>query len=334
MTSAHRLALSLPLELPLGEQPAVAQEMERRGYTDAWSLEVDGTDIFVPAAVVAAATTLRVGTAIANVYTRGPATLAMTAATMAELAPGRFVLGIGSGSQPVVETWNSMKFHRPVTRVKEMVAFLRQALAGERVVFDGSTFKVDGFRLSRPPAIVPPIHVAALREGMLRAAGEVADGVCLNWLSAADVRRSVAVVREAARAAGRDPEAIEITARVMVDIDEPSAAQDIAMRRHVCAYLNVPVYKQFHEWLGRGGELGGMWEAWQAGDRKAATAAIPRATIDDLIVNGTVAERRAHIERYFEAGVDTAFLSLATAERDPAPRSALMLDALREHAPR
>jgi probable F420-dependent oxidoreductase len=331
--SARRLALSIPLDVPMSEHAAIAREMEGRGYTDAWSFEVDGTDVFIPAAVVAAATTMRVGTAIANVYTRGPATMAMTAATLAELAPGRFVLGIGSGSQPVVESWNNMRFRKPVTRVKEMVAFLRRALAGERVVFDGETFAVDGFRLSRPLGPLPPIHVAALREGMLRAAGEVADGVCLNWLSAEDVKKSVAIVREAALAAGRDPDAIEVTARIMVNVDEPSADQDIAMRRHICAYLNVPVYKEFHHWLGRGGDLEGMWTAWDAGDRKAATAAIPRRSIDELIVHGTAEERRAHVERYFDAGVDTAFLSLATSERDPEARAARELQALRDHAP-
>src|SRR5690349_16077603 len=82
------------------------------------------------------------------------------------------------------------------------------ALAGERVTFKGETLSVDGFRLTRPVAGPVPIHIAALRPGMLRVAGEVGDGAIINWLSAEDVPRSVAVVREAARAAGRDPGAI------------------------------------------------------------------------------------------------------------------------------
>ncbi|MFN0095128.1 MAG: LLM class F420-dependent oxidoreductase [Dehalococcoidia bacterium] len=332
--SARRLALSLPLDIPMADHVAVAREMEALGYTDAWSFEADGADVFTPAAIVAAGTTLRVGTAIANVFTRGPATLAMTAATIAELAPGRFVLGIGAGSAPIVESWNGMTFEKPLTRVKEMVAFLRRALAGERVVFEGETLRVDGFRLSRPPAVPPPLHVAALREGMLRVAGQVADGVCLNWLSADDVKKAVAIVRAAAAEAGRDPASIEVTARIMVNIDAPSADQDTAMRRHICAYLNVPTYRAFHRWLGRGPALDGMWTAWDAGDRKSATAALTTGTIDELIVNGDPAARRAHVDRYFEAGVDTAFLSLATSEREPARRAELEVQALRDHAPR
>ena len=251
-----RLALSVPLDgFTLPEHAELAREGERLGYSDAWSYEADGVDAFAPLAVVAMATGLRVGTAIVNVFTRGPATLASCAAGLAELAPGRFCLGIGAGSQVIVEGWNGGRFQRPATRVREMATILRRMLAGERVVFKGETVSVDGFRLARPPAHPPAIHVAALREGMLRVAGEVGDGVILNWLAPADVPRCVAIVREAASRAGRDPTAVEVTARLLVHVDPPGPASDVLARRHVAAYLNVPVYRAFHEWLGRGGAL-------------------------------------------------------------------------------
>jgi probable F420-dependent oxidoreductase len=317
----------------LAELAGIAREAERWGYTDAWSFEVDGVDCFSPLAVVGMATTMRLGTAIANVYTRGPATLAVCAAGLAEIAPGRFCLGVGSGSQPIVEAWNGGKFERPAMRVREMVQFLRQALSGERVVFRGQTFSVDGFRLTRPPLHPIPIHVAALRPGMLRVAGEVADGAILNWLSAEDVTRSVGVVREAARTAGRDPEALEVTARLMINVDPPTPESDLAVRRHITGYLNVPVYRAFHEWLGRAGVLGPMWEAWTRGDRRAAVAAIPEHVVQELILRGSMAEIAAGVRRYLEAGIDTAFLSLSTLEPDPARRRQVVIDALRALAP-
>src|SRR5437867_9715105 len=270
-TGPKRLALSVPLDgFALGEHAEIAREAERMGYVDAWSLEADGVDCFAPLAVVGAATSMRLGTAIADVFTRGPATLAMCAAGIAEVAPGRFCLGIGSGSQPIVEAWNGGTFSRPATRVRETAQFLRRALAGERVVFRGETFAVDGFRLAKPPVEPVPIHVAALRPGMLRVAGEVGDGAILNWLAADDVPKSVAVVREAAARPGRGPGAIEITARLLVNVDPPGPAAETAVRRHVTAYLNVPVYRAFHEWLGRAAALGPMWDAWERGDRKGA----------------------------------------------------------------
>jgi probable F420-dependent oxidoreductase len=325
-----RLALTVPVDgFTLAEHADLAREAERLGYRDAWSYEADGVDAFAPLAIAGQASGLRLGTAIVNVYTRGPATLAMSAAGVAEIAPGRFILGIGSGSDVIVESWNGGAFRKPVTRVREMTQFLRRALSGERVVFRGETFAVDGFRLSRPPTAPVPIYVAALRAGMLDLAGEVADGVILNWLAPEDVPRCVAVVREAAARTGRDPAAVEITCRVFVHLD----ADDTTARRHAAAYLNVPVYRAFHEWLGRTPALAPMWEAWGRGDRRGAVAAIPERVIDELLLRGPVAGIRDGIRRYLDAGVDTAFILLQSSEPDPARRREAVRAAMRALAP-
>ncbi len=334
MKHEKRWALSVPLDaFLLAEHADIAREAERLGYTDAWSFEVDGIDGFSPLAVVGMATQMRVGIAIANVFTRGPATLAISAAGIAEIAPGRFCLGVGAGSPPIVEAWNGGRFDRPARRVREMVDFLKLALAGERVVFRGETFTVDGFRLSRPLAQPIPIHVAALRPGMLRLAGEVGDGAVLNWLSADDVPKSVAVVREAAAKAGRDPAAIEITARLLVNLDPPGEAADVGVRRHITAYLNVPVYRAFHEWLGREAALKPMWDAWARGDRRAAVAAVPSEVARALILRGSMDDIREGIQRYLDAGVDSAFLQFSTSEPDAGARRERILHAIRALAP-
>jgi probable F420-dependent oxidoreductase len=329
-----RWSLSVPMDgFSIPELGEVAREAERLGYTDAWSFEVDGVDGFTPLGVIGMATGMRLGTAIANVYTRGPATLASTAAALADLAPGRFILGIGSGSQVIVEAWNGGAFVKPATRVREMAQVLRSMLAGERVVFKGQTISVDGFRLTRVPSSPVPIYIAALRPGMLKVAGEVGDGVILNWNSPEDVPKSVAVVREAARKAGRDPDAIEITARLFINIDPPGPESDLAARRHVAAYMNVPVYRAYQEWLGRTHAFQPMWDAWAAGDRKGAVTAIPAATVDELIGRGSLPSIHARVQRYLDNGLDTAFLQLQTNDPDPARRRALMLDAMRALAP-
>ena len=332
--AAKRWALSVPLDgFSLAEHAEIAREAEALGYSDAWSLEIDGVDCFAPLAVAAMATQMRVGTAIANVFTRGPATLASTAAGLAEIAPGRFCLGLGAGSQPIVEFWNGGTFRRPATRVREMVQVLRQAFAGERVTFQGETLHVNGFRLSRPVAEPIPIHVAALRPGMLRVAGEVGDGAIINWLSAEDVSTPVSIARQAAAEAGRDPEALEITARLMVHIDPPDPESDQFVRRDIAAYMNVPVYKAFQQWIGRGDLFAPMWEAWAQGDRRGALAAIPDQAVQELTLRGSMAEIRAHAQRYLDAGVDTVFLYLHTMHREPQQKREAMLRAIRALAP-
>jgi len=329
-----RWALSVPLEgFTLAEHADLTREAEGLGYTDAWSLEIDGVDGFAPLAVAAMATKMRVGTAIANVFTRGPATLASSAAGLAEIAPGRFCLGLGSGSQPIVQFWNGGLFTRPATRVREMVQVLRQVFAGERVTFQGETLHINGFRLSRPVAAPIPIYVAALRPGMLQVAGEVGDGVIVNWLSAADVPTPVRLAREAAAQAGRDPEALEITARLMVHIDPPGPESDQFARRDIAAYMNVPVYRAFQQWIGRGDLLTPMWQAWERGDRRGALAAIPDQAVAELTLRGSMDDIRAHVQRYLDAGVDTAFLHLQTMERDPQRKREAILHAMRALAP-
>jgi probable F420-dependent oxidoreductase len=326
-----RITLTVPVEgFTLNEHVDLLREAEALGYRDAWSYEADGIDAFSPLAIAGQATGLRLGTAIVNVFTRGPATIAQSAAGIAELAPGRFILGIGAGSNVIVEGWNGGVFERPATRVREMVRCLRQALSGERVVFRGETFAVDGFRLSRPPTRSVPIYVAALRAGMLGLAGDVADGVILNWLGPDDVPRCVAVVREAAERAGRNPASVEITCRVFVHLD----ADDVGARRHVAAYLNVPVYRAFHEWLGRTAALAPMWEAWGVGDRRGAVAAIPARVVDELLMRGPADSIRATVRRYLDAGVDTAFLTFFSSEPDSARKREIVLAAMRALAPR
>src|SRR5580658_5020890 len=271
--------MTVPFDgVPLAEHREWFEELADLGYTDVWSSEADGTDAFTPLALAAAwAPSLRLGSAIVPSFTRGPALVAQSAAALAEAAPGRFALGIGTSSDVIVERWNDIPFEEPYKRTRDMVRFLRLALTGEKVDATFDTFTVRGFRLGRPPEVVPPILVAALRPGMLRLAGREADGAIINWLGADDVTKVVPEVGP-----GK-----EIVARIFVFPSEDISTVRAVARRMIAAYLNVPVYAAFHEWLGRGPLLEGMWKAWKAGDRKAALAAIPDEVVDALVLHGS-----------------------------------------------
>jgi probable F420-dependent oxidoreductase len=294
--------MTIPFDgVPLAEHREWFEELVALGYTDVWSAESDGTDGFTPLALAAAWTpSLRVGVAIIPVFTRGPALLAQSAAALAETAPGRFAMGVGTSSDVIVERWNGIPFVEPYKRTRDTVRFLRQALSGERVDASFDTFTVRGFRLGRPPAVVPPILVAALRPGMLRLAGREGDGAIINWLAADDVPKVVAEVGE-----GK-----EIVARIFVYPTDDADRVRAGARRMIAAYLNVPVYAAFHEWLGRGPLLQEMWSAWKAGDRRAALAAIPDEVVDDLVLYGSPAEIRAKVQRYVDNGVTTTALAV------------------------
>lgn len=308
----QRYGMTVPLDgVSLSQQAEVARELAGFGYTDLWSSEAMGADCFTPLAVAATAEpTLRLGTAIAPAYTRGPACLAQSAGTLAATAPGRFVLGVGSSSQLIVEGWNDKDFAKPYQRTRDVVRFLRKAFAGERVDEEFETFAVRGFRLGVEVDPQPPILVAALRGGMLRMAGREADGAIINWLSAKDVATVAPLVHEGG--SGK-----EIVARIMV---MPTADDEKARaigRRMTTAYLNVPVYADFHRWLGRTDDLAEMWRLWSDGDRKGALAAVPDHVVDDLIIHGPPESCREQVQAYVDNGVTTPMLSLVPAGQDP-----------------
>lgn len=316
-----RYGMTIPMAgVPLSEHRDWFREMVDLGYTDVWSSEAGGHDGFTPLALAAAwAPELRLGVAIIPAFTRGPATLAMSVAAMAEAAPGRFAMGIGTSSNVIVERWNGIPFEEPYARVRDTVKFLRKALTGEKIIEEYPSFDIKGFRLQMEPLEQqPPILIAALREGMLRLAGRIGDGAILNWLSAEDVKTVAPIVHS-------QGEGKEIVARLFV-IPTTDRAKARAIGRHaIAAYLTVPVYAAFHEWLGRSDQLEGLWKHWKAGDRKAALEAIPDEIVDQIVIHGSPGECREHVERYREAGVTTPALAIMHADdlrqavRDLAP---------------
>jgi probable F420-dependent oxidoreductase len=322
MASRHepRWGITLPLpglSLP-SHQPIVAS-LEFLGYTDAWSAEMNGIDAFTPLALAAGwSKNLRLGTAIAGIYTRGPALLAMNAATVAGLAPGRFVLGVGTSSRVIVEQWNGIEMARPYQRARDTLRFLRAALAGEKVSQQNETFTIEGFRLDNPPEPPPALALAALRPGMLRLAAAEADAAITNWLAPSDVPtiRSVA---------GDD---CELVARIFVcPTTDAEVARGIG-RRLIAAYMTVPVYAAFQAWLGRGEVFKPMQDAWAAGDRRGALALIPDEVVDDLVVHGHPQACQERVAQYREQGLDTPVVALTpTPGAEPAAMVPLLAPA-------
>jgi len=290
-----RWGITIPFDgVTLAEHREWYRELADLGYTDVWSAEVDGADGFTPLALAAAwEPRLHLGVAVTPAFTRGPALLAQSVAAMAEAAPGRFTFGLGASSSPVVQRWNGIPYVRPYERTRDTLRFLRQAFTGEKVSFESQSFSVTGYRMARPPTEAPEILLGALRPGMLRLAGEEADGAILNWLAADDVATCAKEVGP-----GK-----QLAARIFVVPTEDEATARAVGRRMIAAYLNVEAYAAFHRWLGRGEELAPMWAAWAGGDRKGALQVIPDEVTDALVLHGSFDACREQVQAYCEAGV-------------------------------
>jgi len=316
--------LTIPLiGVPLPAHAGVIRALPGFGYTDVWSAETAGTDAFTPLALASTwEPTMRLGTAIVPVFTRGPALIAMSAATMAAAAPGRFVLGLGASSPVIVCNWNGIAFDKPYLRSRDVLRFVKSALAGERVDGTFDTFAIKRFKLEQAPALPPPVLLAALRPQMLRLAGREADGAILNWLASTDVARCVESI-------GNDE--ADVVARIFLcPTDDASYARKLG-RMLISTYLTVPAYAAFHDWLGRGAALAPMHAAWAAGDRAGAAAAIPDEVVDALVLHGTPESCRSQVQAYADAGVKTPVLALLPTPE--ATDAASLSDTLRRLGP-
>lgn len=311
MSIEKRIALTLPdnSTRTVTEVVAAARHAEALGYRDVWLADTGNLDALTLSAVLLAQTEqLRIGIAVVPAYSRTPVVLGTTALTLDQISPGRFALGIGSSSRPMMEGWHGLEFRKPLTRVKETVAVLRQVFSGEKTDFEGEQVRSHRYRSDAAPSHVP-IFLAALRPKMLELAGAVADGVVFNLLPPRAVAMALAHVRRGAEQAGRNPDAIEIVCRHQVAVTDNLAAGRDLLRRGFVPYFATSVYNPYLAWAGFPAEAEAILTGWQAGNREATARAFTDEVADAVGVIGTAEACRERIRAYAEAGIHTHIIT-------------------------
>ncbi|HVQ74611.1 MAG TPA: LLM class flavin-dependent oxidoreductase [Candidatus Binatia bacterium] len=314
------LATSLLRPFALDEYVRFVREAETRGYSTVWSGETSGSDAVTTMSVVATHTErLRVANGIIPVQTRTPHVLAMTAATLGHLAPGRVALGLGVSSRIIVGDWYGLPFERPVAQLREAVEVIRRILTGERVTFDGRFYRARGFRLAMAPPREPVrIYLAALGPRMLELAGEIADGVLLNWIAPAAVPAALARVEAGARRAGRSLADLELAAYVRTSVtDAPEPARQ-HLARDITGYAIVDSYARFFADSGYADEVERVNAAWRAGDRAGAVSHISPRMLEGITALGDEAACRDRFAEFARAGLTHTVVLPVSADGDPA----------------
>jgi probable F420-dependent oxidoreductase len=280
------------------------QRAEELGYDAAYVTHIAGRESLTVLTAYAMRTSrIRLGTGVVPIYTRTPATMAQTAATIDELSGGRLTLGLGVSHRPVVEGWHGQTIDKPVAEMREYVAIVRAILGGEDPPA-GAKWRT-GFRLAGlDPRPDVPIYVAALSPAMLRLAGEVGDGVLL-WLCTPSYIRDVVVpeVRAGRERAGKSLDGFDIVPAVPSALaDDPAAVRD-TMRGELIPYFGLPFYRAMLDRSGYGDEIAAFDTA--AGDLDGMRAAISDRFLGELAAIGDADAVRAGIARYREAGATT-----------------------------
>ena len=277
------------------------------GYTSFWVAETTGPEAFASlAAAGGVAPGLDLGTGVLALQLRSPGLTAMGAATLASLHPDRdILLGVGVSSPVVTTKWHGIAYgDRPVARVREFTEVLRACLSGETVSHRGRFYEVDRFRLGvRLAERRPKVILAALNERMLSLAGEVADGVLLNYLPATAVPWCIEQVRSGEERAGRAPGSCEVFAYVHVGVCErPDGIE--AARKDLFSYIVVDAYADAFRRAGFADEVDRVRAAHERRDRDGAVAAVSDAMVDAIDIMGDASHVANSVAAYRSAGVD------------------------------
>jgi probable F420-dependent oxidoreductase len=326
------LALNFLSHFTTAEYLDAVREAERRGYRRLWVAEAAGRDAVTTMTLIAAHTDrIEVASGIVPIQTRTPQLLAMTGASLAHLAPGRIALGLGVSSSVIIGQWHGLPFRAPLAQMREAVTLLRQCFSGERVSFEGTHYRARNFRLAVPPPKEPvKILLAALNPGMLELAGELADGVLLNWIAPEAVPASIRHLEAGARRAGRTLGNFEIASFIRTVVTDDVEATRQALARDITGYATVDSYARFFAATGFADETERANTAWKAGDRAGAVKAISPRMLDALGVVGSADFCRARIADFARAGLtEPVVLPFPTGE-DPRPT---VLSTLRAFGP-
>lgn len=306
------IGLMLPDEafgLTVEDTIRFAKHAEYAGFDSVWKGEASwGNGPMTLAPIARETDVITLGTGIANVFSRTPALLAMSGATLDSLSDGRTVLGLGVSAPPVVEDFHGLSFERPLRRMRETIEILQQAFEGETIEYEGEIFDVGpysvGFDIERDQI---PIYNAAMGETNCRLTGEFADGWLPAFIPHSELESAQASIAGGAREADRDPDEITVSPMVGAAVDDdPKIAADHA--RRFLAQEMAMGYNRIAEKYGFGEEGNEAHDLFRAGDREAAAAAISDEMLEELAIYGTPEQFRADIQRYADAGCDRVVL--------------------------
>ena len=301
------------LAMPLAEFPAMAREAETRGYRAAWVGEASGTEAIVLSTLIATHTSrIQIANGVIPVQTRTPIVYGQAAATLAHLAPGRFALGLGLSSEILVGQWHGLPFAPSIQQMREAVQIIRMAAAGERVNFEGKFYRLKNFRLAIPaPSPAPRIYLAALGPKMCELAGEVADGVLLNWIPSSAVPESVRHVEAGAKRASRSLADIDVSVYVRTCVTDEREPMREVLARDITGYAIVNAYARFFAECGFAEEVEAVNAAWKAGDRAGAVKGISERVLDGLGAVGSAEVCREQLGAFARIGVTPVVLPFA-----------------------
>ena len=305
------LSINTRAETSDEELVSIAQHADEQGYHSFWAAESWGRDAFTVLTMIACNTqNIRLATGIVNVFSRTPALIAQTIASLDILSKGRAILGLGSSGQVVVEGWHGVPFDSPVARTREYVEIIRKALSGAPVNHQGKFYQMERFRMISPPVQERlPIYIASLGPKNVALTGEVADGWLPVWLNRERISDFKEQINAGAAKSGRSVSDVTVAPYLMCytsDSPEDLAHGAGLLQAHIAYYIGGmgTFYFESFSRAGFATEALAIREAWNSKNRDQAAAAVSDRMLESVTVLGDAQQCRDQMAKFRQAGVD------------------------------
>lgn len=297
----------------IAEQAIWAEDL---GYERVSMGETTGWNNVALLSVVAERTeTIGIGNDVFSPFSRTPGLLAQTGAALQEISGGRYRMGVGTSSPPLVEQWHGLEFDRPLRRLREAIDIMNEAYAGDRVDYDGDIFDLGGLRLEGVPDSAPPVDVSVLGPKAVELTGRFADGWIPQLFTPDGLQERLEDLRRGAELGERDPDDIRVSPIIRCcALEDGERARSIA-RRMVAFLIGAygPYYRKSIVRQGYEDVVDDIRAGWEERDTDAMAAALPDSLLDEVAAAGTPDEVRERVERYGgQDGVDAVRVGFFT----------------------
>ncbi len=298
-----RIACSLGSLLSINEVIECSKIISNTNTDTVWVPETWGMENFSMLGIVSSTTTnQKIGSSIINIYSRSPSTIAMGAATVDTLSKGRLVLGLGTSSLPIVESFHGSKFEKPLQRMKEYVEIIRLALSGKEVNYDGQLFKLNNFTLLiKPQRKEIPIYLAAINKKMVDLAWEIGNGVIFYLRPLNEMKETISKMQSKKK--------IDVTCQLITCVSDNSDEAILRAKKTIAFYVSVgDIYRKFLSDNGFQKETSEIYDEFKKSGFKLNHDLVTDTMLQSLAISGTSEECKKQLNNFINAGIDQPIL--------------------------
>ena len=294
-----RISYSLGSLLSIPEVLACTERLTKFNVDTVWIPETWGMENFaIQSAISQRLTRSKIGSSIINIYSRSPAVIGMGATTIDSLSNGRFVLGLGTSSVPIVENFHGVKFEKPLTRMREYVEVIRLVTSGKKIDYTGQFFHLKNFRLLIQPVREKiPIYLAAVNEKMTKLAWEISDGVIFYLRPINELKQIIEKMQSKRK--------IDVTCQIITCVSEDSEKAIERTKKTLAFYISVgKIYREFLAKNGFKNDVNNIFEEYKKTGLKSNYELVTQDLLKELTICGTPEDCKKQLIRFRNTGID------------------------------